>query len=72
MRASDYSRYAKGAFLLGLALFAIGGVGELVLAAGAQPVPAIASMVLFDMEVLGVAIGLFGPLTFGIVLPLVE
>ena len=72
MKATDYSRFAKGGFLLGLALFLVGGVGELALSATGGPVSEIVATLLFDMEVLGVAVGLFAPLTFGIVLPLVE
>lgn len=72
MQASDYSRYAKGTFLLGLTLFVVGGIGELVLSSASAPAPDVATTILFDMEVLGVAVGLFGPLTFGIALPLIE
>jgi len=68
----DYATLAKRGFLLGLGLFVLGGFGEIV----GHAVPGLLSgtveTVLFDLEVLGVLIGLVAPLVFGIVLPLTE
>ena len=62
---------AKGGFLLGLALVALGGVGELAATAGLLQVGAWTQTLFFDMEVIGVALFLFSPIVFAIVLPLV-
>ena len=71
-RSLDYPTLTKRGFLLGLGLFVVGGLGEIVLHAAGITVPAWESTLLFDMEVLGVIIGLFAPLVFGIILPLTE
>jgi hypothetical protein len=66
----DYPTLAKRGTLLGLCLFAAGAVGEL--GAHALGIPLPAWELLFDAEVLGVALFLFSPIVFGVVLPLTE
>jgi len=68
----DYAFYAKAGFLLGVTLFVVGAGGELVGTAFFGSLPAWETTLLFDLEVLGILLGLFAPLTFGIVLPLTE
>ncbi|WP_436930269.1 DUF7860 family protein [Halosimplex halobium] len=68
----DYATYAKAGFFLGVALFVLGGAGEIVGAAVLGGLPGWEQTLLFDMEVLGIALGLFSPLVFGVVAPLVE
>ena len=68
----DYPTLTKRGFLLGLALFLVGGLGEVALHAAGIAVPAWETALLFDMEVLGVLVGLLAPLVFGVVLPLTE
>jgi len=70
--STDYPALAKAGFFLGVALFALGGLGEVVGSAVFGGLPGWEQTVLFDMEVLGIAIGLLSPLVFGIVAPLVE
>lgn len=72
MHAREYSRYAKGGFLLGALLFGLGATGELVLSLGWGHAPTVVSTILFDMEIIGIALGLFAPLLFGFALPLIE
>lgn len=67
----DYADVAKKGFLLGVALFALGAVGELV-ANAYFVVPALAEQLFFGMEVTGVLLGLLVPIVFGAVLPLTE
>jgi hypothetical protein len=69
---TDYAFYAKAGFLLGLAMLLVGGSGELIGTALYGTLPAWETTLFFDLEVLGILVGLFAPLTFGIVLPLVE
>lgn len=68
----DHAFLAKAGFLLGLALFLGGAGGELVGTAYFGSLPGWEKTLFFDMEVLGILVGLFAPLAFGIVLPLVE
>jgi len=68
----DYPKLAKSGFFLGVALFAIGGLGEIAGSAALGGLPGWEQTLLFDMEVLGIALGLFSPFLFGIVAPLVE
>ncbi|MFC7139468.1 hypothetical protein ACFQMA_06395 [Halosimplex aquaticum] len=70
--STDYPSLAKTGFLLGVSLFALGAAGELVGTAVLGGVPGWEQTLFFDMEVLGILLGLFSPLVFGIVLPLVE
>ena len=68
----DYARIAKTGFFAGLALFAVGVVGELAGNAILGSIPATAEQGLFALEVVGVAVGLLVPIVFGAVLPLTE
>ncbi|WP_254273351.1 hypothetical protein [Haloarcula marina] len=71
-RNMDHGTLAKRGFLLGVGLFALGALGELAAHTVLGPVPGWTDMLLTDMEALGILLGLFSPLVFGIVLPLVE
>jgi hypothetical protein len=68
----DYGFLAKGGFLLGLGMLVLGAGGALVGHAFFEPLPGWEKTLFFDLEVLGLLIGFFSPLTFGLVLPLVE
>lgn len=68
----DYARLTKVGFLLGLSLLVIGAGGELVGHAYFDPLPAWEAALFFDLEVVGIVIGFFSPLVFGIALPLTE
>lgn len=68
----DYSRLTKLGFGLGVGLFVVGALGELGLHAAGLTVPAWEQTLLFDAEVVGVALALLSPVVFGIVLPLTE
>lgn len=68
----NYALLAKGGFLLGLGLFIVGAGGELVGHAVFGSLPAREETLLFDLEVLGLVIGFFSPILFGIFLPLTE
>jgi hypothetical protein len=70
--STDHASLARTGFLLGLALFVAGAGGELLGTAAFGTLPGWEAALLFDMEVLGIALGLFSPLVFGVVLPLVE
>lgn len=71
-RTIDHASFAKRGFFLGLALFAAGALGGVVGSAYFSPLPGWERALFFDMEVLGVFVGLLAPLVFGIVMPLVE
>jgi hypothetical protein len=68
----DYASVTKRGFLLGLALFAIGVGGELLGRALLGGLPGWGSMLLVDMEALGILLCLLVPFVFGILLPLTE
>lgn len=68
----DYSVLTKRSFLLGVALFVIGALSEMGLAAAGLTVPEWERALLFDIELLGIIIGLLSPFVFGILLPLTE
>mgnify|MGYP006873383312 FL=1 len=68
----DYAVLTKRSFLLGVTLFAIGAIGELGLTAAGISVPDWERALLFDIELLGILIGLLSPFVFGILLPLTE
>lgn len=68
----DYPTLAKRGFLLGLGLFALGALGEIVGHAAPGLLSGTIETILFDFEVIGVLVGLLAPLIFGIVLPLTE
>lgn len=67
----DYPRLAKTSFLLGLSLFVIGLVGQVVLG-GMADTPAWELTLLLDLEAIGLVIAFLSPFVFGILLPLTE
>ncbi|ERH06842.1 MAG: hypothetical protein J07HN4v3_02466 [Halonotius sp. J07HN4] len=68
----EYATLTKRGFLLGVALFAIGALGELGLTAVGLSVPDWERALLFDLELAGILIGLLSPFVFGVLLPLTE
>ena len=68
----DYPTLTKRGFALGVALFVIGALGEAGLAVAGVTVPQWEQTLLFDMEILGILIGLLAPFVFGVLLPLTE
>jgi hypothetical protein len=68
----DYPTLTRTSFLLGLGLFAVGGLGELVGHAYFAPLPGWEQTLLFDLEALGLVVAFFSPIVFGILLPLTE
>ena len=69
----DYPTLAKYGFLAGAALFLGGALGEAVLSTGiAAGHPGGIDTLLTGAEIIGVVLGLFAPLIFGIVMPLTE
>ena len=71
-RNVDHATLAKRGFLLGVGLFAVGALGELTAHAFLGPLPGWGNMLLTNLEGVGILLGLFAPLVFGIVMPLVE
>jgi len=71
-RDMDYTKLTRGGFLLGVAMFLVGGLGHVVVPALGGSLPGWGAGLLLDLEVGGILIGLFSPLAFGIVLPLTE
>lgn len=69
---ADYAVLAKRGFLLGVGLFLLGVAGEVGGHAVLGTLPAWGDTLLVDMELLGILIGLFSPLVFGVLLPLTE
>lgn len=68
----DYPTITKRGFALGLGLLLVGVLGEVLLPMVAGPLPQWERTLFFDLEVLGILIGLLTPLVFGVVLPLTE
>ncbi|KAB1197497.1 MULTISPECIES: hypothetical protein [Haloferax] len=69
----DYPRLAKGGLGLGLALFLFGAIGaKVALAMSGGQLPGWERTLFFDAEWIGIALILFSPIVFGIVLPLTE
>lgn len=68
----DYPRYAKGGFLLGLALILGGAGAEAFLPLLVGPLPPWEDTLLVEIEALGVVLFLFAPLVFGVIMPLTE
>lgn len=68
----DYPKLTKRGSGLGLALLAVGALGEAALPAVVGPLPGREEMLFFDLEVIGVALMLLSPFVFGIFLPLTE
>lgn len=68
----DYPTVTKRGFLLGVTLFVLGALGEVVGGALFGPLPAWEVALFFDMEVIGVLLFFLTPLVFGVILPLTE
>jgi len=68
----DYPKLTKAGFLLGVTLLVVGFVGEVVGRAFFGPLPGWERTLFFDLEVLGVLVGLLAPFVFGVALPLTE
>lgn len=68
----DHAKRAKQGFMLGVGLFALGALGEIIGHAMYSELPGWEQTLLFNAEVFGILIGLLAPLVFGIVLPLIE
>jgi len=71
-RDMDYVKLARWGFVLGAAMFLIGGVGHAVVPELQGSLPGWEAGLLLNLEVGGILVGLLAPLTFGIVLPLTE
>jgi hypothetical protein len=71
-RSLDHARLAKLGFLLGLSLFVVGAGGEMLGRAVFGTLPAWEATLLFDVEAIGLVVGFFSPLVFGVALPLLE
>jgi hypothetical protein len=71
-QSMNYPVLARRGFMLGAALFLIGGLGHVVGPAIVGSLPGWEAGLLLDMEIAGILIGLFAPLIFGIALPLME
>ena len=68
----NYPKLTKRGFFLGVALFVLGGAGELIGHSLTNSLPGWEDMLFVDMIVLGIVIGFFSVILFGIVLPLTE
>ncbi|EJN59684.1 hypothetical protein SAMN04487950_3149 [Halogranum rubrum] len=68
----DYPRLTKTGFAFGVALFAFGVLGHFVGNAFFAPLPGWESVLLTDLEILGILVAFFSPIVFGILLPLTE
>lgn len=68
----DYPKLTKRSFLLGLSLFVIGALGEMIITSTGVSVPGWEQALLVNMEALGVLIALLSPFIFGMLLPLTE
>ena len=68
----DYTKLTKMGFLLGVALVAVGALGELIGTSLYGSLPGWENMLFTDLEILGILLGLLSPFVFGIFLPLTE
>lgn len=68
----NYRRLTKRGMLLGAGLFMCGLVGEIAVHVVDLGVPGWGDTLLFDAELVGVAVLLLTPFVFGIFLPLTE
>ena len=68
----DYPTVTKRGIALGIGLFLLGAIGQILIHATGVQVPAWERTLLFDFEVLGILIMLFSGFVFGIVMPLTE
>lgn len=71
-RSYDYPTITKRGFQVGVGLLLLGVFGEALLPVLVGPIPDWETALFFDAEVLGLLIGFFVPLIFGLVLPLTE
>ena len=68
----DYPFLTKLGFFLGVGLLVIGAGGELIGHAYFESLPAWEETLFFDLEIVGILLGLLSPFVFGIFLPLTE
>ena len=68
----DYSAYAKGGFLIGLAMFAVAAIGEVVIHVGNVQIATWIGTVLLDTGLAGILVMLLAPIIFGVIMPLTE
>jgi hypothetical protein len=68
----DYPTVTRRAFVLGVSLFLIGALGEVVGHAMFGTLPGWEETLLFEAEVVGVLLALLAPIVFGLILPLTE
>jgi hypothetical protein len=67
-----YATLAKWGFAAGVVMFAVGTGGELIGHALYESLPEWETVLLFDLSVIGLLVGLFSPILFGIVMPLLD
>lgn len=68
----DYSTYTKGGFLVGLALFAIAALSEIVIHLGNLQIQSGLSTLLLDAGLTGILVMVAAPIVFGVIMPLTE
>ncbi|QSG16246.1 hypothetical protein [Halapricum desulfuricans] len=68
----DYPKLTRNGFLLGVGLLVAGLLGEALGPAVLGSLPAWGHTLFLDLEMLGIVVGLFAPIVFGIALPLTE
>lgn len=67
-----YSQYARGGFVLGVAVFVLGILGHAVGPALFGPLPEWELTLFTAMELGGIGLALCSPIVFAVVLPLIE
>lgn len=68
----DWAKLSKNGFLVGLGMFLVGMVGGILGPAIFGSLPDWEVTLFFDMEVLGIVLGIISVLGFGILMPLME
>lgn len=68
----DHSRYARGGFVAGVAVFVLGILGHAVGPTVIGPLPAWEVTLFALMEAGGILLALCSPIVFAVVLPLIE
>ncbi|MFW6018343.1 MAG: hypothetical protein ACOCPX_05935 [Halapricum sp.] len=68
----DYPKLTRRGFALGVGLLVVGLLGETLGPMAFGSLPAWGHTLFIDLEALGILLGLFAPIVFGIVLPLTE
>lgn len=68
----DSVSLTKRGFALGLTLFLVGAIGELLGHGVLGGIPAWENTLLFEMEVLGILVAFLSVAVFGVVVPLTE